>query len=62
MGIFDIIELKLHVQALGEYVFYMADRSCLHTADLPADFNQSLNFMTDHLKIMMYVLDKMENS
>lgn len=60
MGIFDFIELRNHIQAIGEYVFYMVDTACLHTADLPADFNSSLNFIRDHLKKMTEVLDKIE--
>lgn len=54
MGIFDIIELKQHVQSLGEYVLYID----AHPQDSPL----VSCYMRDHLRKMIEVLDKMDNS
>lgn len=57
MGIFDVIELKNHIQAIGEYVFYMADVYS-QKEEFPQEIATSMNFIRDHLKNMMDVLRK----
>lgn len=59
MGIFDIIELKNHIQAIGEYVFYITD-VCQDRSNLSREIVQSMDFIRDHLKKMHEVLDKLE--
>lgn len=54
MGIFDIIEMKQHVRAIGEYLLYMES----HQSD-------AINchvFIRDHLKNMYDLLAKFEKS
>lgn len=55
MGIFDILELRNHVQAIGEYIFYI-DTHCEPSKD--AQYCHTL--ITAHLKQMRDVLAKME--
>lgn len=57
MGIFDIIELKQHVQAIGEYLFYI-DAHC----DPSNDAIQCHVLISGHLKQMNDLLAKMENN
>lgn len=52
MGIFDIIELKQHCRAIGEY--------CLYIDAHPEDKVPVTDYMRDHLKQMYAVLDKIE--
>ena len=54
MGIFDIIELKNHCQAIGEYLLYL-DKN-------PSELQSCQIFMADHLKKMVTLLDRIENS
>lgn len=61
MGIFDVIELKNHVQSIGEYVFYMADYLACSGNELPSELLSSLNFIRDHLKKMSDVLQKLSD-
>lgn len=52
MGIFDIIEMKQHVNSIGEYVFYLdAHRD---------EFELCSSLIREHLKKMITILDKME--
>lgn len=54
MGIFDIIELKNHCQAITAYMVYLdAHRD---------DFELSTTFVADHVRQMVAILDKLENS
>ena len=52
MGIFDIIELKNHCQAIGEYLLYV-DKN-------PEELQMCSNLMSEHLKKMFTLLDRME--
>lgn len=52
MGIFDIIELKNHCQAIGEYLLYL-DKN-------PNELQMCSNLMSEHLKKMFTLLDRME--
>lgn len=53
MGLFDIIELENHVQAIGEYMLYL---------DANPDELRSVGFyVSDHLKKMLKVLEKFKN-
>ena len=52
MGIFDIIEMKQHCRAIGEYLLYMDAH--------PNDAILSHPFIRDHLKKMYELLDKLE--
>ena len=52
MGIFDIIELKQHCRAVGEYLLYMDAH--------PAESQSCHPFIRDHLKKMYEVLDKFD--
>lgn len=52
MGIFDIIELKQHCRAIGEYLLYMDAH--------PEDKIPCTNFCRDHLKQMYTVLERLE--
>lgn len=52
MGIFDIIELKQHVRAVGEYLLYMEAHDKEAVTCHP--------FIRDHLKKMYDVLQKYE--
>lgn len=58
MGIFDCIELKQHIQAIGEYVFYIADVYSNQVSEFPQEVASSLNYIRDHLKNMSDVLKK----
>lgn len=57
MGIFDIIELKNHVQAIGEYIFYI-DNHC----EPSKDALHCHTLMTGHLKQMSDLLARLENN
>lgn len=52
MGIFDIIELKQHCRAIGEYLLYMDNH--------PEDKLPVTNYCRDHLKKMYDVLSKFD--
>lgn len=54
MGIFDIIELKNHCQAIGEYMFYI---DC-H----PDDVKFPSSLVVEHVKKMVAILDKLEKN
>lgn len=65
MGIFDVIELKQHINSIGEYVFYIADVAAQSYEDstkqrsIPmVELSPSLDFIRDHLKSMVKILDK----
>lgn len=67
MGIFDVIELRQHIQAIGEYVFYIADVAAQsyenpsQVRSIPiCELSPSLDFITDHLKSMSKILDKFD--
>ena len=55
MGIFDIIELRQHVQAVGEYLFYI-DAHCEPTKEA----EHCHLFINDHLKKMSAILARLE--
>ena len=55
MGIFDIIELRNHVQAVGEYLFYI-DAHC----EPSKDAQHCHVLISGHLKQMNDILAKME--
>lgn len=57
MGIFDILELRNHVQAIGEYIFYI-DAHC----EPSKDAQHCLTLITANLKQMRDILAKMENN
>lgn len=57
MGIFDIIELKDHVQAIGEYLFYI-DSHC----DPSPEAVHCHNLISGHLKQMCNALDSLEKN
>lgn len=52
MGIFDIIEMKQHCCAIGEYLLFMDAH--------PADSLSCHQYIRDHLKKMYDVLAKFE--
>lgn len=52
MGIFDIIEMKQHCRAIGEYLLYMDAH--------PADAISCHQYIRDHLKNLYNVLDNLE--
>lgn len=52
MGIFDVIELKQHCRAIGEYLLYMDNH--------PEDKISCTNYCRDHLKKMYDVLAKFD--
>lgn len=52
MGIFDVIELKQHCRAIGEY--------CLYIDAHPEDKVSVTNYIRDHLKKMYDVLAKFD--
>lgn len=68
MGIFDVIELKQHINAIGEYIFYLSDVAA-QTAENNKDYllislfdlNSSFCFMREHLKQMSDVLAKYDS-
>lgn len=54
MGIFDIIELKNHCQAITDYMVYLdAHRE---------DYELSSSMVADHVRKMVTILDKIQNS
>lgn len=54
MGIFDIIELKQHCRAIGEYLLYMDAH--------PEDKTPVTGYCRDHLKKMYEVLGKYDKN
>lgn len=54
MGIFDIIELKQHCRAVGEYLLFMDAH--------PDQAISCHQYIRDHLKKMYDVLEKLEKS
>lgn len=52
MGIFDIIELKNHLQAIGEYLFYVESH--------PDEMEVCCTLMKEHIKKSFTILDKLE--
>lgn len=52
MGIFDIIEMKQHTRAIGEYLLFMDAH--------PSEASSCHPYIRDHLKKMYDVLDKLE--
>lgn len=52
MGIFDVIEMKQHIRAVGEYLLYMDSH--------PNDAISCHCYIRDHLKKMYEVLDKLD--
>lgn len=57
MGIFDILELRNHVQAIGEYIFYI-DSHC----EPSKEAGHCHALMIAHLKQMRDILAKLENN
>lgn len=54
MGIYDIIELKNHCQAITEYMVYLdAHRE---------DYELTTSMVADHVRKMVTILDKLEKS
>lgn len=54
MGIFDIIELKNHCQAITEYMVYLdAHRD---------DFELTTTMVADHVRKMNAILDNLEKN
>ena len=67
MGIFDILELKQHINSIGEYVFYLFDVAAKSAEDIKDfrliplyDLNSTLCFIRDHLKDMSDILAKFD--
>lgn len=54
MGLFDIIELKQHCRAIGEYVLFMDSH--------PNEASTCYTFIREHLKNMYDVLAKLEKN
>lgn len=54
MGIFDIIELKNHCQAITEYMVYLDAHK--------NEFELCTTMVADHVKKMLTILDKLEKS
>lgn len=52
MGIFDIIEIKQHLRAVGEYLLYMEAH--------PNDASTCHPYIRDHLKKLYDVLAKFD--
>lgn len=57
MGIFDIIELRNHIQAVGEYLFYI-DAHC----EPSKDAQHCHVLISGHLKQMNDLLAKLEKN
>lgn len=60
MGVFDIIELKNHVRACKEYVLYLDSLSGKDCLSCHNEFPQTLNLISEHLKNMENVLERMD--
>lgn len=54
MGVFDIIEMKQHTRAIGEYLLFMDAH--------PEQASSCHQYIRDHLKKMYEVLAKLEKS
>lgn len=57
MGIFDILELRNHVQAIGEYIFYI-DSHCEPTKEA----GHCHTLIASHLKQMRDILAKLDDN
>lgn len=55
MGIFDIIECKQHLQAIGEYLVYLDNDE-----HRDKEWFSCCRFIRDHMKKILEVLEKIE--
>lgn len=60
MDIFCIIELKNHVRACKEYALYLDSLSGKDCLSCHKEFPQTLNLLSEHLKNIENVLERME--
>lgn len=60
MGIFDIIELKNHINAIREYVVYLETMQSRECQVCLKEFPQTLNLVIEHCKLSLKVLENLE--